>query len=153
MGFTSVTLLKEKCIGCTTCVRRCPTEAIRVRGGRAHILTDYCIDCGMCMRVCKHGAKVSETAELDEILSSSYKLKVALPPPSMYSQFEDNRNINRLLTALKLIGFDEVFGVAAGAEVITRETAKFIEENPPMDGPWISSACPVIVRLIETRFP
>lgn len=153
MGFTSVTLLKDRCIGCTTCVQRCPTEAIRVRGGRAHILTDFCIDCGMCMRVCKHGAKVSETSDLDRILASDYKLKVALPPPSMYSQFEDNRNINRLLTALKMIGFDEVFGVAAGAEVITRETAKFVKENPPVDGPWISSACPAVVRLIKTRFP
>lgn len=153
MGFTSVSLLKDRCVGCTTCVQRCPTEAIRVRGGRAHILTDFCIDCGMCMRVCKHGAKVSETAELDEILASDYKLKVALPPPSMYSQFEENRNINRLLTALKMIGFDEVFGVARGAEVITQETIKFIEENPPTYGPWISSACPAVVRLIETRFP
>lgn len=153
MGFTSVSLLKDRCVGCTTCVQRCPTEAIRVRGGRAHILTDYCIDCGMCMRVCKHGAKVSETAELDEILASDFKLKVALPPPSFYSQFEENRNINRLLTALKRIGFDEVFGVGRGAEVITRETIRFIEENPPIDGPWISSACPAVVRLIETRFP
>ena len=153
MGFTSVSLLKDRCVGCTTCVQRCPTEAIRVRGGRAHILTDYCIDCGMCMRVCKHGAKVSETASLDEILSSDYKLKVALPPPSMYSQFEENRNINRLLTALKMIGFDEVYGVARGAEVITRETIRFIEENPPVNGPWISAACPAVVRLVATRFP
>ena len=153
MGFTSVSLLKDRCVGCTTCVQRCPTEAIRVRGGRAHINTDYCIDCGMCMRVCKHGAKVSETADLDAILSSDFKLKVALPPPSMYSQFEENRNINRLLTALKMIGFDEVFGVARGAEVITRETIRFINENPPMNGPWISSACPAVVRLIATRFP
>lgn len=153
MGVTSVSLLEDRCVGCTTCIKRCPTEAIRVRGGRAHIITDYCIDCGMCMHVCRHGAKVSETAQLDEILASDYKLKVALPPPSLYSQFENNRNINRLLTALKQIGFDEVFGVARGAELITRETAKFIAENPRVDGPWISSACPAIVRLIEARFP
>ena len=153
MGVTSVSLLADRCVGCTACIKRCPTEAIRVRGGRAHIITDYCIDCGMCMRVCKHGAKVSETAQLDDILASDYKLKIALPPPSLFSQFENNRNINRLLTALKKIGFDEVVGVARGAEIITRETAKFIAENPPIDGPWISSACPAIVRLIQTRFP
>lgn len=153
MGVTSVSLMADRCIGCTACIKRCPTEAIRVRNGRAYILTDYCIDCGMCMRVCKQGAKVSETAQLDDILASDYKLKIALPPPSLYSQFENNRNINRLLTALKKIGFDEVVGVARGAEIITKETAKFIAENPAMEGPWISSACPAIVRLIETRFP
>ena len=69
MGETSVRLQKEKCIGCTSCIKRCPTGAIRVRGGRAHILTDYCIDCGMCMRICQHGAKVSDTASLDDILA------------------------------------------------------------------------------------
>ena len=148
MGETSVRLQKEKCIGCTSCIKRCPTGAIRVRGGRAHILTDYCIDCGMCMRICQHGAKVSDTASLDDILASDYKVKIAL-----YSQFEKNRSINRLLTALKIIGFDDVFGVALGAEITTRETIKFIKENPPDDAPWISSACPAIVRLIETRFP
>ncbi len=153
MGKTSVSLLQDRCVGCTACIKRCPTEAIRVHGGRAQIITDYCIDCGMCMHVCKHGAKVSETAQLDAVLASDYKLKIALPPPSLYSQFEGNRNINRLLTALKKIGFDDVVGVAMGAEIVTRETIKFIKENPRTDGPWISSACPAIVRLIEARFP
>ncbi len=152
-GYTSVRLQEDKCIGCTTCIKRCPTEAIRVWDGKAHILTNNCIDCGMCMRVCKQGAKVSETDSLDAILNSDYKLKIVLPPPSLYSQFEKNRSINRILTALKMIGFDAVFGVARGAQRITRETVKFIRENPPEDGPWISSACPVIVRLIQNRFP
>lgn len=153
MGYTSVSLQEDKCVGCTTCIKRCPTEAIRVRGGRAHITTDLCIDCGMCMRVCRHGAKVSKTAHLDDILALPYKLKVALPAPSFYSQFEKNRSINRILSALRVIGFDEVFGVARGAERITEETVRFIKEHPPVGGPWISSACPAIVRLIETRFP
>ena len=44
--FHSVRLDKEKCKGCTNCLKRCPTEAIRVRGGRAHIIDERCIDCG-----------------------------------------------------------------------------------------------------------
>lgn len=155
MNATSVRLMEERCVGCTTCIKRCPTEAIRVRGGRAHIIKERCIDCGVCMQVCKHKAKVAVTKKLDEILGSPYKLKVALPPPSLYSQFEGNRNINRILTALRRIGFDEVVGVAKGAEVITAATREFIKENPrdERDGPWISSACPAIVRLIQNRFP
>lgn len=155
MNATSVTLVEERCVGCTTCIKRCPTSAIRVSNGRARIIKERCIDCGMCIRVCPHKAKIAVTQKLDEILSSPYKLKVALPPPSLYSQFEGNRNINRILTALRRIGFDEVVGVARGAEIITAATKEFLKENPrdEVDGPWISSACPAIVRLIQTRFP
>lgn len=155
MNVTSVKLMEDRCVGCTTCIKRCPTEAIRVRGGRAHIIKGRCIDCGICMQVCKHKAKVAVTKKLDEILESPYKLKIALPPPSLYSQFEGNRNVNRILTALRRIGFDEVVGVAMGAEVITAATREYIREHPRSEeeGPWISSACPAIVRLIQNRFP
>ena len=44
----SVTLDKNKCKGCTACLKRCPTEAIRIRDGKAKILQDLCIDCGEC---------------------------------------------------------------------------------------------------------
>ena len=34
--FHSVRLDEEKCMGCTNCIKRCPTQAIRVRSGKAH---------------------------------------------------------------------------------------------------------------------
>ena len=37
--FHSVRLDEEKCEGCTNCIKRCPTEAIRVRNGKAHIIS------------------------------------------------------------------------------------------------------------------
>ena len=43
--FHSVRLEGDKCRGCTNCLKRCPTEAIRVRGGRAHIIDERCINC------------------------------------------------------------------------------------------------------------
>ena len=42
--FHSVTLDKDKCVGCTNCIKRCPTQAIRVRGGKAQIISERCID-------------------------------------------------------------------------------------------------------------
>ena len=44
--YHSVRLDKDLCKGCTNCLTHCPTAAIRVRGGRAHILDNLCIDCG-----------------------------------------------------------------------------------------------------------
>ena len=46
--FHSVRLDEEKCMGCTNCIKRCPTQAIRVRSGKAHIISERCIDCGTC---------------------------------------------------------------------------------------------------------
>lgn len=59
--FHSVTLDTESCRGCITCVKRCPTEAIRVRNGKAQITKERCIDCGECIRVCPHHAKHAVT--------------------------------------------------------------------------------------------
>ena len=39
----SVMLDPKRCRGCTSCIKCCPTEAIRVRGRRATILPDRCI--------------------------------------------------------------------------------------------------------------
>ena len=46
MGYLhSVSLDADKCIGCTNCIKRCPTEAIRVKDGKAFILQLYCFAC------------------------------------------------------------------------------------------------------------
>ena len=42
----SVTLNRELCKGCINCIKRCPTEAIRVRDGKAAIISERCVDCG-----------------------------------------------------------------------------------------------------------
>ena len=44
--YHSVRLDESLCKGCINCIKRCPTEAIRVRGGKASINNKFCIDCG-----------------------------------------------------------------------------------------------------------
>ena len=66
--YHSVRLDDEKCQGCTNCIKRCPTQAIRVRGKKAYIISDRCIDCGECIRVCPHHAKYAVSGHFNEIL-------------------------------------------------------------------------------------
>ncbi len=65
--YHSVTLNEEKCVGCTNCIKRCPTEAIRVRGGKAVIASERCIDCGECIRICPHHAKRARHDHLSQL--------------------------------------------------------------------------------------
>lgn len=148
----SVDLISKKCIGCTDCIKRCPTEAIRVRNSKAIIQKERCIDCGMCIRICRNHAKKAVTENLDAL--KDYKYTVALPAPSLYSQFKKNAGVNAVLTALKDIGFDDVFEVAYAAELVTEETKKYLKTSDAAKRrPVIASSCPVVIRLIRMRFP
>ncbi len=149
--FHSVTLDREKCKGCTTCIKHCPTEAIRVRNGKARIIKERCIDCGQCIRVCPHRAKKAVCDSFDRL--SDYKYTIALPAPSLYGQFANLNDIGIILTGLKRIGFDDVFEVARAAEIVSDMTRSFMKEGNELKRPVISSACPACVRLIKKRFP
>lgn len=145
----SVSLDLEKCKGCTNCLKRCPTEAIRVRDGHAVINSAVCIDCGECIRVCPYKAKKANFDRLEEI---DAKWKIALPAPTLYGQFTNLDDADYILQGLLDIGFDSVFEVARAAEIITDYTRHYMKKAD-VPRPVISSACPVVVRLISLRFP
>ena len=146
----SVSLDSEKCKGCTTCMKHCPTEAIRVRNGHAQIDPDRCIDCGECIRVCPHKAKKANYNKLEQM--NAYKWKIALPAPALFAQFDGLDDLDYVLQGLLDIGFDDVFEVSRAAEYVTSYSRKYLK-LPSVKKPVISSACPVVVRLIALRFP
>ena len=100
--FHSVALEKDKCIGCTTCIKRCPTEAIRVRNGKAQISAQRCIDCGECIRVCSKGAKRAHSTRLAAL--DNWEYKVAIPAPALFGQFNHLDDIDIVLNGLKKMG-------------------------------------------------
>ena len=140
----SVLLDESKCTGCTTCIRHCPTEAIRIKNGKAVIQSDRCIDCGECIRHCSHLAKKAISDKLSDM--DGFKWKIALPAPTLYGQFDNLDDIDYVLNGLLKIGFDEVYEVGAAAELISQSTVEFMAKySGPL--PLISSACPAILRL------
>ncbi len=147
--FHSVRLDKDKCKGCSNCIKGCPTEAIRVRDGKAKIIDERCIDCGECIRVCPHHAKVAVTDTLEDL--KRFRYTIALPAPSLYGQFRDLKAVQEIVYGLLDLGFTDVFEVAGGADMATTAIKRRITEKK--NRPLISSACPSIVRLIQVRFP
>lgn len=146
----SVYLDEKKCSGCTACLKHCPTEAIRIHGGRAVINNSRCIDCGECIRICPQGAKKAVCEKLSAM--DKFKWKIALPAPSLYGQFDNLEDVDYILDGLLKIGFDDVYEVAAAAEKVSAYTRLYLKTEG-VKKPVISSACPVIVRLIGLRFP
>lgn len=147
----SVVLDYKRCRGCTTCIKSCPTEAIRVRRGKAMILAERCIDCGTCIRVCPHKAIKSVSDKLDVL--EKYEYRVALPSPALYGQFQNLNDIDVVLNGLLEIGFHSVYEVAKAAEYLSdMARQKILSKGIPVT-PRISSACPTVLRLICMRFP
>ncbi len=146
----SVTLDKDACKGCTNCLKNCPTQAIRIQNSKAKILKERCIDCGECIRVCPYHAKKAVTDSIN--FPSEYKYKVALLAPAFYGQFSKAESVGMILSAVRKIGFDDVFELARGAEAVSRKTRELLKSGELLK-PTISSACPAVVKLITIRFP
>lgn len=146
----SVTLKIEECNGCTTCLKRCPTEAIRVRDGHAVIRAERCIDCGECIRVCPNKAKRASYDPLS--VMEGFDVKIALPAPALYGQFDRLEDPDIILEGLLRMGFDGVFEVARAAELVSGYTRRYLRRED-IKKPVISSACPAVARIISVRFP
>lgn len=146
----SVRVNRERCTGCLICVKECLVQAIRVRGGKAEILSDRCIDCGECIRCCPVRAMEGWADSLDEL--KKYKVNIALATPSFYAQFDGNIAASVIWEGLRELGFDTVFDVALAGDYVSREMEGYIAHyKGPF--PLISSACPAVLRLIQTKYP
>ncbi|MBO5207368.1 MAG: 4Fe-4S binding protein [Clostridia bacterium] len=146
----SVLLDTQKCTGCTTCLRHCPTEAIRIKNGHAVIDSERCIDCGACIRYCPSKAKKAVCSKLSDM--DRFKYKIALPAPTLYGQFDNLDDVDHVLSGLKKIGFNDVYEVSKAAELVSAYTRLYLQTEG-VRKPAISSACPVILRLVALRFP
>ena len=137
------------CIGCSHCIKVCPTEALRVSGGKALLYAEWCIDCGRCFRVCPSRAIRVVDDDLDDILS--YKYRVLLVPAVFYAQFEKKVPPVVINDILGDMGFSEICTVEQSADTLVEEINAYVRKAPAK--PVISSFCPAVIRLIQVRFP
>lgn len=140
----------DLCIGCTHCISVCPTQAIRVVGGKARIREERCVDCGLCYKSCPVSAIFVEQDDFNDIFN--YPIRVALIPSVLFGQFESRIPVAAIYKSIKNIGFTHVMEVENMCETISEGYDQFIQKNPSVR-PAISPYCPAIVRLIQVKFP
>lgn len=141
---------QEKCQGCMSCMRRCVTEAIRVRDGKARIISERCIDCGECITACPNSAIVALTDSFTDF--SRFKYSIAIPSPSLFAQFDKDVTPDKILAGLKEIGFDDAYDSSFACESVSLAIQEYLD-NYHGPKPLISSYCPTIVRLIQVKYP
>ncbi|MDC7247830.1 MAG: [Fe-Fe] hydrogenase large subunit C-terminal domain-containing protein [Sphaerochaetaceae bacterium] len=145
----ALTVDRDKCRGCTHCMKKCPTQAIRIINGKAHVDPKRCIDCGVCMDVCPHKAIGIEQERFNQIFT--YPRRVAIIPSLLIGQFEEEYSEEQIINALYDLGFTDVYYGEFGADILRvlgKSTSGYADETPV-----ISSYCPAVIRLIQLSYP
>lgn len=146
----SIKFNRDKCTGCTACVKVCPTEAIRVVRSKAVVFDQRCIDCGRCVGICPHHAYSVISDSFGEL--ERYQYNIAVPDSVLYGQFRNLDDINLVNEGLLRLGFDEVCPTAVGCELLSDFYKRKIGDLLEGDVPLINSECPAAVKLIAMEY-
>lgn len=159
-----------KCKNCKMCISVCPYNAIvkikvpcedacpvasiaKDENGLAKIDFNTCIACGKCVAACPFGA-IHEKSQIVDILKNikAGKKVIAMLAPSIVGQFPGT--IYQLKTAMIKAGFSDVYEVAQGADITTKNEAKEFEERMEKNKPFMTtSCCAGYNQLIKKHIP
>jgi len=148
--YHSIRIDTEKCDGRMKCLRVCPTQAIRVRNGKAAIIEEKCIDCGECITACPNNAIIPLTDPFGEL--TKFRHTVALPSPALYAQFGREILPEKILSGINNLGFDSTFDLALTCGEVSFAIQEYLREYKGPK-PLISNVCPTVVRLIQVKYP
>ena len=151
MGIVST--IPEKCRRCYACVRECPVKAIKVIAGQATVIEQQCIACGNCVKVCTQKAKRIEDATMlvARLLDGGEQTYACIAPsfPVAFPQVSPGR----IVSALRRLGFAQVWEVAFGAELISREYTRLAQGAIRNGQAVVSTPCPAIVSYVRKYMP
>ena len=164
---------QDKCKKCGKCKKVCPYNAIIHRKrpcavacgvnsiksdarGRAIIDNDICVSCGQCMVSCPFGAIAdkSQIFQLIRAMQSGRKI-IAQVAPAFVGQFGPNVTPDMFKTALKELGFTDVFETAIGADIGCKAEAEhYVHEVASGKQPFsLTSCCPSWSVMAKHFFP
>ena len=168
----------SKCILCGDCVRVCeemqgmsilkfvgrgPNLRISAAGD-AKLSATHCVSCGQCSAVCTTGAITikNEIGLAWKALHDPTKRVVVQIAPAVrvalgeaYGIPSGENVLDQLVTALKIMGADEVYDTIFGADLTVREEgAEFLRRLETGENlPLMTSCCPAWVRYVEQERP
>lgn len=139
------------CQDCYKCVRQCPIKSIRIEDNSAKVIPELCISCGHCIRTCPANAKkIRKDLGRAKLLIQNKKPTYASLAPSWLSEFKGTDK-KKLICAIRRLGFAGVSETAIGAEIVSDNVQKLLNENKP--GLHISTACPSVVEYVKKYRP
>ena len=168
----------NKCILCGDCVRVCEEMQgmgilnFAYRGSNLQVMPAFdrklaetkCVSCGQCAAVCTTGA-ITVKNQIGEawraIHDPSKRVVIQIAPAVRVAVgeafgFPAGENVlDRLVTALKLMGVDEVYDTTFGADFTTIAESEEFLERLKNGGPFpmFTSCCPAWVKYLENENP
>ncbi len=142
---------EKKCDECFKCLRTCPTKAISFDGHSRKIIDELCIKCGECQQVCPQKAlKIhSDVLDIKHYINTTSRVAASLAP-SFASAFSVDNPL-KVVTALKQLGFDYVEETGVGADAVSKEYLKYLDNNNIKN--VISTCCPSANYIVEKYYP
>ncbi len=167
----------SKCVLCRRCVAACNEQFVGVIGANnrgfdteigcyfnADLNSTSCVSCGQCTAVCPTGALVEkdQTQLVFDAIDDPDKFVVVQTAPAIRATLGEcfdmpiGTNVKgKMVTALKMLGFDKVFDTDFGADLTIMEEANEFIERVRNGGtlPMITSCSPGWVKFCEYYYP
>ena len=149
MNGSVVTYTLEHCVRCMKCIKACPTSALRMSSKNRIVVDDNrCINCGNCIRSCHNRGLLAHGSTLADI--ENYEYTVCMVPGALISHCSSLEDAEDLFHAIRMLGFDEVVDITEYSGVALKEAQLLAGSSDDMT--YISSFCPVINRLIVSKY-
>ncbi len=154
----SIARIKERCIKCGRCSFIC-NEVVGIPKG-----SNLCVNCGQCLLNCPTGAIVTKYnyKKVLDYIHDTEKCVVCHVAPSVRTTLGEafgmdfGTNVEgKIVTALKMLGFDFVFDTTFGADLTIEEEAhEFVYRlKNKIRLPQFTSCCPAWVKYVEHIHP